>query len=154
MKVILREDVDKLGRMGDLVNVADGYARNFLLPRNMAALATTKNIKSLEHEKRVIADRVKKEKMAAEEEAKKISAVSVSIPVQVGEEGKLFGSVTSKDIADAIAAQGFEIDKRRIQLEKPIKEIGTFMVPVKVHHDVTAQVKVEVIKSEAVETEA
>ncbi|NKE71719.1 50S ribosomal protein L9 [Candidatus Manganitrophus noduliformans] len=153
MKVILREDVDKLGRMGDLVNVADGYARNFLLPRNMAALATTKNIKSLEHEKRVIADRIKKEKTAAEEEAKKISAVSVSIPVQVGEEGKLFGSVTSKDIADAIAAQGFEIDKRRIQLEKPIKEIGTFMVPVKVHHDVTAQVKVEVIKSEAVETE-
>lgn len=154
MKVILREDVDKLGRMGDLVNVADGYARNFLLPRNRAALATTKNIKSLEHEKRVIADRIKKEKMAAEEEAKKISAVSVSIPVQVGEEGKLFGSVTSKDIADAIAAQGFEIDKRRIQLEKPIKEIGTFMVPVKVHHDVTAQVKVEVVKSEAVETEA
>lgn len=154
MKVILREDVDKLGRMGDLVNVADGYARNFLLPRNMAALATTKNIKSLEHEKRVIADRVKKEKMAAEEEAKKISAVSVSIPVQVGEEGKLFGSVTSKDIADAIAAQGFEIDKRRIQLEKPIKEIGTFMVPVKVHHDVTAQVKVEVIKSEEAAPEA
>lgn len=154
MKVILREDVDKLGRMGDLVNVADGYARNFLLPRNRAALATTKNIKSLEHEKRVIADRIKKEKMAAEEEAKKISAVSVSIPVQVGEEGKLFGSVTSKDIADAIAAQGFEIDKRRIQLEKPIKEIGTFMVPVKVHHDVTAQVKVEVVKSEAVEAEA
>lgn len=154
MKVILREDVDKLGRMGDLVNVADGYARNFLLPRNMAALATTKNIKSLEHEKRVIADRVKKEKMAAEEEAKKISAVSVSIPVQVGEEGKLFGSVTSKDIADAIAAQGFEIDKRRIQLEKPIKEIGTFMVPFKVHHDVTAQVKVEVIKSEEAAPEA
>lgn len=154
MKVILREDVDKLGRMGDLVNVADGYARNFLLPRNMAALATTKNIKSLEHEKRVIADRIKKEKTAAEEEAKKISAVSVSIPVQVGEEGKLFGSVTSKDIADAIAAQGFEIDKRRVQLEKPIKEVGTFMVPVKVHHDVTAQVKVEVIKSEEAAPEA
>lgn len=151
MKVILREDVEKLGRMGDLVNVADGYARNFLLPRNMAALATTKNIKSLEHEKRVIADRIKKEKTAAEEEAKKISAVAVSIPAQVGEEGKLFGSVTSKDIADAIAAQGFEIDKRRIQLEKPIKEIGTFMVSVKVHHDVTAQVKVEVVKGEVAE---
>jgi large subunit ribosomal protein L9 len=149
MKVILKEDVDKLGRMGDLVNVADGYARNFLLPRNLAALATTKNIKSLEHEKRVIADRIKKEKMAAEEEAKKISAVSVSIPAQVGEEGKLFGSVTSKDIADAIAAQGFEIDKRKILLEKPIKEIGTFMVPVKIHHDITAQVKVEVVKAEA-----
>ncbi len=154
MKVILREDVDKLGRMGDLVSVADGYARNFLLPRNLAALATTKNIKSLEHEKRVIADRLKKEKMAAEEEAKKVGAISVSITVQVGEEGKLFGSVTSKDIADAIAAQGVEIDKRMIQLEKPIKEIGTFMVPVKVHHDVTAQVKVEVVKAEEVTPEA
>ncbi len=148
MKVILREDVEKLGRMGDLVNVADGYARNYLIPRNLAGLATTKNIKSLEHVKRVISDRIKKEKMAAEEEAKKISALSVSIPAQVGEEGKLFGSVTSKDIVDAIAAQGIEIDKRRIHLEKPIKELGTFMVPVKVHHDVTAQIKVEVVKAE------
>lgn len=154
MKVILREDVDKLGRMGDLVNVADGYARNFLLPRNLAALATTKNIKALEHEKRVIADRIKKEKMAAEDEAKKISAVSVSIPAQVGEEGKLFGSVTSKDIAEAIAAQGFAIDKKKIVLERPIKEIGTFMVPIKIHHDVTAQVKVEVIKAEEEQAEA
>jgi len=154
MKVILREDVDKLGRMGDLVNVADGYARNYLLPRNLAALATTKNIKELEHQKRVIADRIKKEKTAAEEEAKKIGAVSVSIPAQVGEEGKLFGSVTSKDIAEAIAAQGFAIDKRKIVLEKPIKEIGTFMVPVKVHHDVTAQVKVEVVKAEEPQAEA
>lgn len=153
MKVILREDVDKLGRMGDLVNVADGYARNYLLPRNMAAVATSHNIRSLEHEKRVIADKIKKEKMAAEEHAKKISAISVSIPAQVGEEGKLFGSVTSKDIADAIAAQGFEIDKKKIVLEKPIKEIGTFMVPVKVHHDVTAQVKVEVVKVEEAQAE-
>ncbi|TAJ97322.1 MAG: 50S ribosomal protein L9 [Candidatus Manganitrophaceae bacterium] len=153
MKVILREDVDKLGRMGDLVNVADGYARNYLLPRNMAAVATSHNIRSLEHEKRVIADKIKKEKMAAEEHAKKISAISVSIPAQVGEEGKLFGSVTSKDIADAIAAQGFEIDKKKIVLEKPIKEIGTFMVPVKVHHDVTAQVKVEVVKAEEPQAE-
>lgn len=154
MKVILREDVDKLGRMGDLVNVADGYARNFLIPRNLAAMATTNNIRSLEHEKRVIADRIKKEKMAAEDEAKKISEVSVSIPAQVGEEGKLFGSVTSKDIAEAIAAQGFQIDKRKIVLEKPIKEIGTFMVPIKVHHDVTAQVKVDVVKAEEPQAEA
>lgn len=147
MKLILKEDVDKLGRMGDLVNVADGYARNYLLPRNLAAVATTRNINTLEHQKRVIADRIKKEKMAAEEEAKKIGAISVSIQAQVGEEGKLFGSVTSKDIAEAVAAQGFEIDKKKIVLEKPIKEVGSFTVPVKIHHDVTAQIKVEVVKA-------
>ncbi|MFY9271274.1 MAG: 50S ribosomal protein L9 [Candidatus Manganitrophaceae bacterium] len=153
MKVILKENVDKLGRMGDLVNVSDGYARNYLIPRSLVATATTHNIKALEHQKRVIGDRIKKEKMAAEEEAKKVSALSIQIPAQVGEEGKLFGSVTSKDIAEAIAAQGIEVDKKNVLLDKPIKEIGTFMVPVKIHHDVTAQIKVEVIK-EVVKTEA
>ena len=148
MKVILKEDVELLGRMGELIDVADGYARNFLIPRKKAALATTKNVKSLEHEKRVIADRIKKEKLSAEEEAKKISAISLILPAQVGEEGKLFGSVTSKDIAEAMAAQGMEIDKRKILLEKPIKELGVFHVPVKMGHDVTAQVKVEVVKAE------
>ena len=148
MKLILKEDVDQLGRMGELVDVADGYARNFLLPRKKAAVATTKNVKELEHEKRVIADRMKKENMGAEELAKNDGELAISIPAQVGEEGKLFGSVTSKDIAEAMAAQGFEIDKRKILLEKPIKELGTFQVPVKVHHDVTAQVKVEVVKAE------
>ncbi|MBI3805250.1 MAG: 50S ribosomal protein L9 [Nitrospirae bacterium] len=153
MKIILKEDVEKLGRMGDLVNVADGYARNFLLPRNLGAVATTRNISTVEHQKRVISDRVKKEKTAAEEEAKKIGALSVSIPAQVGEEGKLFGSVTSKDIADAVAAQGVEIDKRKIVLDKPIKEVGTFTVLVKVHHDVTAEIKVEVVKAEEPQAE-
>jgi large subunit ribosomal protein L9 len=148
MKLILKEDVDQLGRMGELVDVADGYARNFLLPRKKAAVATTKNVKALEHEKRVIADQMKKEKAGAEALAKKVGELSISIPAQVGEEGKLFGSVTSKDIAEAMAAQGFEIDKRKILLDKPIKELGTFQVPVKVHHDVTAQVKVEVVKAE------
>ncbi|HEY5599986.1 MAG TPA: 50S ribosomal protein L9 [Candidatus Manganitrophaceae bacterium] len=147
MKVILKEDVDNLGRMGDLVDVADGYARNFLVPRKKAAVATTRNIKTLEHEKRVVADRIRKEKFAAEDLAKKIGALSLTIPAQVGEEGKLFGSVTSKDIAEAMAAQGIEFDKRKILLEKPIKELGISHVPVKVHHDVTAQVKVEVVKS-------
>ncbi|HLG23260.1 MAG TPA: 50S ribosomal protein L9 [Candidatus Manganitrophaceae bacterium] len=147
MKVILKEDVDNLGRMGDLVDVADGYARNFLVPRKKAAVATTRNIKTLDHEKRVVADRIRKEKFAAEDLAKKIGALSLTIPAQVGEEGKLFGSVTSKDIAEAMAAQGIEFDKRKILLEKPIKELGISHVPVKVHHDVTAQVKVEVVKS-------
>lgn len=154
MKVILKEDVDHLGRMGDLVDVADGYARNFLLPRQKAAVATTKNVKVLEHEKRVIADRMKKEKMGAEEVAKKIGALSIIIPAQVGEEGKLFGSVSSKDIVEAIAAQGMEVDKRKVLLEKPIKELGVFQVPIKIHHDVTAQVKVEVVKAETEPTEA
>lgn len=151
MKLILREDVDQLGRMGDLVEVADGYARNYLLPRNKASVATTHNVKAFEHQKRVIADRIKKEKQAAEEEAKKVGALSVTIPAQAGEEGKLFGSVTSKDIVEAIAAQGFQIDKRKVVLEKPIKELGTFQVPIKMHHDVTAQIKVEVVKAEAEE---
>ncbi len=144
MKLILAADVERLGLMGDLVEVADGYARNYLLPRKMAAVATLKNVKSLEHEKRVIADRIRKEKFSAEEEAKKIGALAISITVKVGEEGKLFGSVTSKDIAAAMAAQGIVVDKRLILLDKPIKEAGTFQVPVKVRHDVTAQVQVEV----------
>lgn len=152
MKLILAADVERLGLMGDLVEVADGYARNYLLPRKMAAVATLKNVKSLEHEKRVIADRIRKEKFAAEEEAKKIGGLAISITVKVGEEGKLFGSVTSKDIAEAMAAQGMVVDKRLILLDKPIKEAGTFQVPVKVRHDVTAQVQVEVATEAPAET--
>ncbi|MFQ5587969.1 MAG: 50S ribosomal protein L9 [Nitrospiria bacterium] len=145
MQVILKADVEQLGRMGDLVDVKAGYARNFLLPKNMAALATTKNVKLLEHEKRVIASRIKKERQSAEEASQKIAALSIAISAQVGEEGKLFGSVSSKDIADAMLEAGVEVDKRKILLDKPIKETGTFQVPVKVHHDVTSSVKVEVI---------
>ncbi len=152
MKLILAADVERLGLMGDLVEVADGYARNYLLPRKMAAVATLKNVKSLEHEKRVIADRIRKEKFAAEEEAKKIGALAIKISVKVGEEGKLFGSVTNKDIAEAMAAEGMQVDKRLILLDKPIKEAGTFQVPVKVRHDVTGQVKVEVVPESSAET--
>ncbi len=152
MKIILAADVERLGLMGDLVEVADGYARNYLLPRKMAAIATLKNVKSLEHEKRVIGDRIRKEKFAAEEEAKKISALSITISVKVGEEGKLFGSVTNKDIAEAMAAEGLVVDKRLILLDKPIKEAGTFHVPVKVRHDVSGQVKVEVVPESSSET--
>jgi len=152
MKLILAADVERLGLMGDLVEVADGYARNYLLPRKMAAIATLKNVKSLEHEKRVIGDRIRKEKFSAEEEAKKISALSITISVKVGEEGKLFGSVTNKDIAEAMAAEGLVVDKRLILLDRPIKEAGTFQIPVKVRHDVTGQVKVEVVPESPAET--
>ncbi|HET6371051.1 MAG TPA: 50S ribosomal protein L9 [Nitrospiria bacterium] len=148
MKVILRENVEHLGKMGDLVEVKNGYARNYLIPKNKAFEATVGSIRVLEHQKRLIADQMKKEKKAAEELAQKISSFSVTIPVQVGEEEKLFGSVTSKDIAEALAAQGLEIDRKQIVLEKPIKELGIFDVPVKIQHDVQAQVKVTVTKAD------
>jgi len=147
MKLILREDVDHLGKMGDLVEVKDGFARNYLLPRSKAFEATVNNVRVLEHQKRLVADKIKKEKKDAEELATKISAFSVTIAVQAGEEDKLFGSVTSKDIAEALAAQGLTLDRKQILLEKPIKELGEFNVPVKVQHDVQALVKVSVIKS-------
>ncbi|MFQ5949100.1 MAG: 50S ribosomal protein L9 [Nitrospiria bacterium] len=145
MKLILKEDIAPLGRMGDLIDVADGYARNFLLPKRKATIATTKNVKLFEHEKRVIADRVRKDRLSAEGAAEKIGALTVSISAKVGEEGKLFGSVSSKDIAEAMAAQGVEVDRRKILLERPIKELGTYPVKVKVHHDITAEVKVDVV---------
>jgi len=145
MKVILKEDVDRLGQMGDLVEVKPGYARNFLLPKHLASVATTRSLKLFEHEKRVIAARIRKEKFAAEEMARKISSLLLTLPVKVGEEGKLFGSVSSKDIAAAMLEAGIEVDKRKILLEKPIKEAGSFQVPVKVHSSVSAEVKVEVV---------
>jgi len=141
MKVILKEDVEALGRMGDLVSVSDGYARNFLIPRKKAVEATTISVRALEHEKRLIADRARKVKKEYETIAERINAAAITIPVQVGEEGKLFGSVTNKDIADALSKQGIEIDKRKIQLDDPLKEIGTFTIPIQVYHDVKAHVK-------------
>ncbi|MEC4678231.1 MAG: 50S ribosomal protein L9 [Nitrospirota bacterium] len=147
MKVILKSDVERLGRMGDLVEVKAGYARNFLLPQSLAALATNKNVKMLAHEKRIIDAKIKKVRLSAEDVAQKVASLSLSIPAQVGEEGKLFGSVVSKDIADAMLAAGMEIDKRKILLDKPIKALGVFQIPVKIHHDVSASVKVEVVAS-------
>lgn len=153
MKLILKEDVVRLGQMGDLVDVADGYARNYLLPQKKATFATTRNVKLFEHEKRVVADQVRKERFSAEETARKIEALAIRIPVKVGEEGKLFGSVTSKDIFEAVAAGGIEVDKRKILLDKPIKELGIFEVKIKIRADVTAQVKVEVVGMEEAVTE-
>ncbi len=147
MKLILKENFERLGRMGDLVEVADGYARNFLLPRKIGVAATTHNVREMTHVKQLIALRAKQEKSAAEDVAQKIGALSLSISVHVGEQDKLYGSVTAKDIAEAIAAEGIDVDKRNILLERPIKELGLFMVPVRVHHDVMAQVKIEVVRT-------
>ncbi|MEK7268656.1 MAG: 50S ribosomal protein L9 [Nitrospirota bacterium] len=148
MKVILQENVEGVGHLGDLLDVSDGFARNYLLPRRKALEASTRNVKAVEHAKRVVAEKARKEKLEIEQVAKKISAVSLTVTAQVGKDDKLFGSVTVKDIAEGLAAQGLEVDRRKIQLTQPIKELGTFTVPVKLHRDVTASVSVQVVKKQ------
>jgi large subunit ribosomal protein L9 len=148
MQVILREDIEKLGKIGDLVKVADGYARNFLVPKKKAIEATPKNLHAMDHAKKMVADSIRKLKKVATAEADRIKGISVVIKAKSGEEGKLFGSVTSMDIAEAIKAQGVEIDKRKIALEEPIKRLGDFTVSVKLHTDVVADVKVSVVAEE------
>ncbi|MBF0519568.1 MAG: 50S ribosomal protein L9 [Nitrospirae bacterium] len=145
MKVILREDISNVGDMGMIVNVARGYARNYLIPKKFAVEANPKNMKLLQHETRIIAEKVKKLKVSAEDFAKKIVATSVNISAKAGEEGKLFGSVTNKDIADALEAMGFSIDKRKILLDAPIKRVGEHIVKVRIHPEVQADLKVDVV---------
>ena len=144
MKVILKEDVQNLGIMGTVVDVANGYGRNYLIPRKLAVEANPKNINEFEHQKNIILAKAEKIKIAAGDVADKISALSIVIEAKAGEEDKLFGSVTTKDIADEIAKQGIEIDRRKIILQEPIKSLGIHDVSVKVHTDVTATLKVEV----------
>lgn len=148
MQVILREDINKLGKIGDLVKVADGYARNFLVPNKKAIEATPHNINATNHAKKMVSDRIRKIKKEATAEADRIKGLSVTIKAKTGEEGRLFGSVTSMDIADAVRAQGVEIDKRRIVLDEPIRRLGDFTVTVKLHADVVADIKVSVIAEE------
>ena len=148
MQVILREDVDNLGKIGDLVKVKDGYARNFLVPSKKAIEATPKNVKSMEHAKKMVSDRIRTLKKTASADADRIKSLAITIRAKVGEEGKLFGSVTTMDIADAMQAQGVAIDKRKIMLEEPIKRTGDYTVPVKLHTDVVADLKVSVIAAE------
>jgi large subunit ribosomal protein L9 len=146
MKVILQEDVSNLGATGEVVEVADGYGRNFLLPRKLAVLADERNTRRLGHQKRLAASRQAKVVAAAKELAGKINGTAVSIKRQAAAEDKIFGSVTNQDIQEALASQGVEVDRRNIVLAEPIKNIGVFQVPVKVHKDVEANVKVYVIR--------
>lgn len=147
MQVILKTYVDKLGNEGDVVEVAAGYARNFLFPRNLAIVATDKARRALEHEKRLNIDRAAKEKREAEKLASELANVSCTIPMQVGENDRLFGSVNAMDIAAALEEQNIVIDRRKIILDEPIKELGVFTVPIKIHTDVTAEIKVWVVKA-------
>ena len=146
MQIILKTDIDKLGKDGDLVTVANGYARNYLIPHKKAIEATNKNRRNLEHEKRVEVDRSNKQMKDAEKFAEELSGVSCTIKVQAGENDRLFGSVTSIDITTALEELGYSIDRRKIILEEPIKELGVFTVPVKIFQDVTANIKVWVVK--------
>jgi large subunit ribosomal protein L9 len=145
MEVILREHVDHLGNRGEIVKVADGYARNFLLPRKLALLVTAGNKKQVERERTKFDAKESEERGAAEAVAQRMASVEIVITRKVGETEVLFGSVTSADIAEALAAKGFELDRRKLQLPDAIKKLGEYDVPVKLHRDVTTQIKVKVV---------
>ncbi|MCX6136901.1 MAG: 50S ribosomal protein L9 [Ignavibacteriales bacterium] len=146
MKVILRKDFEGLGIIGDVVVVKDGYARNYLIPRNIAYRATTSSLRALEEEKKQHSRQELKLLKDAEKLAAEIEKVSLTIPMKVGEDDKLFGSVTSQMIADALAEKGFTIDKRHIELEEPIRTLGIFEIPVKIHSKTAAKAKVWVVR--------
>lgn len=145
MKVILTDEIRGLGTRGDVVTVKDGYARNYLIPKNLAREATTGNLKSIEQERKKWALLAQQEKDVAQKAASSVQGVKVTIAKRVGEHGNLFGSVTANDIADALVAKGIEVDKRRIELAHPIKTLGTHDVDVRLHREVSAHIQVEVV---------
>ena len=144
MKLILREDVENLGKGGDLVDVKPGYGRNFLLPRGLAVVANPKNVRELEHQKSVASAKAAKLKASAQAVAKRLSDTAVTLRRKVGEQDKLYGSVTAIDIVEALAARGLQIDRRNIDLAEPLKTLGDFEVPVKLHAEVVGKVKVKI----------
>lgn len=146
MQVILYQDVPNLGRAGEIVNVKEGYGRNYLVPRKLAVAANPANIKELEHQKRIVSAKQTKLKKHAEGIAAKMKELSLTIAREAGEEEKLFGAVTSKDIVAALRNEGFVVDRHDLQLEAPIKQIGIYDIPVRLHAEVTGIVKVWVVK--------
>ena len=145
MEVILREHVDNLGRRGDVVKVADGYARNYLLPRKLALAVTDANKRQIERERKIFETKEAEEKQQAGAVAERIGQLEIEIARRVGENNTLYGSVTSADVAHALEAKGFQLDKRKIVLPDAIKALGDVTVPIKIHRDVTAQLKVKVV---------
>ena len=148
MEVILREHVDNLGRRGDVVKVAPGYARNFLLPRKLALPVNAGNKRLIERERKLVEVRELEERQQAEAVASRLAEIELILVRRVGDTEQLYGSVTTADLAEALAAKGLEIDRKRIHLDEPLKALGDFTVPVKLHRDVTAQLKVHVTKQE------
>ena len=145
MEIILREDIDKLGTRGQVVKVADGYARNYLLPKKLAVTANESNKKIVEQERDAYLRREAKVVSEAQDLAKLMANVTLTISQRVGDEGHLFGSVTSKDIAEALERQSFTVDRRKIQLEDPIKQVGEYKIPIRIHREVTAEVTLNVV---------
>jgi len=146
MKVILRKNYDQLGKVGQVVNVKEGFALNFLIPRKIAYLATEGNIRALEEEKKQSVKKAAKELESAQKLSVELEKVSITIPVKVGEEEKIFGTVTTQMIADSLKEKGYDIDKRKIEISEPIKSLGIFNVAVKLHQDVTATLKTWVVR--------
>ena len=149
VEVILRDDVPNLGKIGDVVRVKPGYARNFLLPRGLAIEANSKNLRVLEHQKRVIGAKADRDRKSAEIQAKQIDGLELRVQARAGEEGRLFGSVTNLDVERLLAARGVTVDRRRIQLDEPIKQLGTYPVVVLMGRDVRATVQVVVEASDS-----
>ena len=155
MKLLLKEDVDGLGFCGDEVEVKDGYGRNFLIPKGKALLATPNNLKAFNHQKRVVQGKVTKVIAAAQAVADEIAKVTCLVKKKVGDTGKMFGSVTAQEVADLLKKQGVEVDRRKIQIAEPIKKAGEYKIPVKLHSEVTAEIKLVVEgEQEATETAA
>ena len=150
MKLLLKEDVDGLGFCGDEVEVKDGYGRNFLIPKGKALLATPNNLKAFNHQKRIVNAKVKKVTAIAQGVADEISKATLQTKKKMGEGGKMFGSVTAQEISDLLKAKGIEIDRRKIQMQEPIKKAGEFNITVKLHPEVTGQIKL-IVEGEKVE---
>jgi len=146
MKVILKQEYENLGKIGDVVEVKDGYARNFLIPQNIAVLANKRNVKILQEEQKMSERRRNKERRQAEKFAEELGNVSLTAAVKVGEEDRIFGSVTAQMISDLLKEKGFDIDKKKIELEEPVKALGVYTVGIKLHHDVEAKVRLWVVK--------
>lgn len=149
MEVILREDIPNLGKIGEVVRVRDGFARNYLLPRGLVLIANKKNLKSFEHQKKVVGDQKQKIMRQAESVGNQLSGVSLTISMRTGEEGKLFGSVTNIQIEKALKAKGLNIDRRKIHLEEPIWQLGDFEVPIRLTAALTVPLKVSVVPEES-----
>jgi large subunit ribosomal protein L9 len=145
MEVILKEDIANVGKIGEVVRVRDGYARNYLLPRGLVLIANKKNLKTYEHQKKVVADQKEKVMRRAQSAAEQLAAVSLMIPMKSGEEGRLFGSVTNIQIEKALKAKGLDVDRRKIQLSEPIKTIGDHEVAIRLSADLTVPLKVSVV---------
>jgi len=145
MEVILKEDIVNLGKIGEVVRVRDGYARNYLLPRGLVLMANKKNLKTFDHQKKLVADQKQKTMRQAQSAADQLTGISLVIPMKVGEEGRLFGSVTNIEIEKALKAKGLNVDRRKIHLDEPIKTAGDYEVPVRLAADLTVPLKLSVV---------